>query len=275
MSLYIRFLGIILLLLSCLNCNAIEKERTELVVNKPEIRDKIQTEDQLQRLISESLNIGELKGDVFSVDTAKEKIIIEKIANLIKNGATVNENHVLSLLTRDGSGENQITSKNVLKLLLDNYSERKDEILNQSLLLSILNTNSEIVSFLISEGARPTSGEITEVIRNTAPDYYPSYETLKLLVEKLKFDLYKNCNITLSWWLIQQHQFFGNSILKESLNEEATKRKSDFFRICNTAQNEGSFFDSELFPTNQSAFDLAKKSKDETLRKWVASLQKN
>jgi len=275
MVLLIRFLGIVLLIFSFLNCNAVEKERTELVVDKPEIRNKIQTNDELQRLVLESLTIGELKGEAFVINTAKEKTIIEKITKLIKNGAKVNENHVLSLLSRDGSGENQVTSKNILKLLLDNYSGKKNEILNQSLLLSILNTNSEIVSFLISQGAKPTSEEITEVIRNTAPDYYPSYETLKLLVEKLHFDLYKNCNVTLSWWLIQEHQFFGNSISKEALNEEVKKRKSDFFLICNTIQDDGSFFDSELFPTNQSAFDLAEKSKDAALKKWAASFQKN
>ena len=275
MVLHIRFLGIVLLIFSFLNCNAVEKERTELVVDKPEIRNKIQTNDELQRLVLESLTIGELKGEAFVINTAKEKTIIEKITKLIKNGAKVNENHVLSLLSRDGSGENQVTSKNILKLLLDNYSGKKNEILNQSLLLSILNTNSEIVSFLISQGAKPTSEEITEVIRNTAPDYYPSYETLKLLVEKLDFDLYKNCDVTLGWWLIQEQQFFGNSISKEALNEEVKKRKSDFFLICNTIQDDGSFFDSELFPTNQSAFDLAKKSKDAALKKWAASFQKN
>ena len=276
MNLHIRIFGIALILFSFLNCNAIEKDKSTLgKMETQTVEDKNVGEDELLRLVSESVHIGEIKGGVFSINSEKEKAIIEKIKKLIKSGTKVKEQHVLELFSRDGSGENQVTSKNILQLLLTNYSGRKTEVLNKSLLLSMLNTNSEIVAYLIAEGAKPTADELTEVIANTTPDYYPSYETLKLLVEKLNFDLYKNCNVTLSWWLIQEHQSFGNSISKATFSEEVKKRKNDFFLICNKTNNGESFFDPELFPTNQSAIDLAKKSQNTELKNWVASLHKN
>ena len=85
MNLHIK-IGIALILFSFLNCNAVEKDKPTLErMETQTVEDKNVGEDELLRLISESVHIGEIKGGVFSINSEKEKAIIEKIKRALKN----------------------------------------------------------------------------------------------------------------------------------------------------------------------------------------------
>lgn len=278
MNLLLKFftLSILLAIFSCKKedekaiTTQISKEEEVAVFEEKEIPEK----ESLVELASKSVHIGEFDGTQFSINKTKEKEILEKMKVAINTGERVTEEAIFELVARDGTGENQLTSKKILQLLLENYKATpKQELLDKLLLSSILTTNHEIVAYLIFEGAKPNHDDITEVIRNIAPDYYPEYETMRLLVEKLNFDLYKNCDVTLLWWAIQEDNFFGTLSTKKILDEEFSKRRGAIFLKCNRTNAGEPFFDQDLFPTDKSAFDLAKSSENQMVKDWASKLK--
>ncbi|MBC9795229.1 hypothetical protein [Sinomicrobium weinanense] len=217
-------------------------------------------QDSLSGLIQASLHLGEYQGDQFVINTTEEKELLQQIKNVVHDGAEINGEDILMLVQRDGSGDGYITSKPILEFLLENYKEdTKQELLDNMVLESILNADSRIVELLINKGANPGPEKITAAIQGTSPDYYPSYETLKALVERLHFDLYKECNVTLLWWILQERQFFGGSEKDvDHIRAELEARREEAFLPC----NENQVFDPDFFAVSRSAYDLGIASDD-------------
>ncbi|SFW25524.1 hypothetical protein SAMN02927921_00745 [Sinomicrobium oceani] len=226
----------------------------EIQTMEPVKSGNIIEQDSLSGLIQASLHLGEYQGDQFAIDPVKEKKLLQQIKNVFRDGAEINGEDILMLVQRDGSGDGYITSKPILEFLLENYKgNAKQELLDNLLLESILNVDSEIIELLIDKGANPDPEKITEVIQGTSPDYYPSYQTLKVLVERLHFDLYKECNVTLLWWILQERQFFGGSEKDiDHIQGELEVRKKEAFLPC----NKDGIFDPDFFAVGQSAYDL-------------------
>lgn len=263
----------VLALLSCKE--SVEKTAVTEAVQETIVAEKDSVSaESLIDLATASVHIGEFDGKQFAVNKGKENEIFDKMKTAIKAGALVSDEAVFELIARDGTGENQLTSKKILQLLLENYQAGpKQDLLDKLLVSSILRTNHEIIAYLISEGAKPDHDEITEAISGISPDYYPGYETMRLLVEELGFDLYKNCDVTLIWWAIQEDNFFGDSVSKKILEDEFAKRKETIFLKCNQTNDGEPFFDRDLFPVDKTALELATSSESLILKEWSSKLK--
>ncbi|RAV27890.1 hypothetical protein [Sinomicrobium soli] len=215
----------------------------------------IKRQDSLSYFILQSVHIIDIsrKDGVF-IDSVEEERLLKKIKGLVKEGSIIKEEDILMLVQRDGSGDGYITSKLILEFLLENYKEHnKQKLLDNLLLESIQNTGSNIVKFLVNAGAHPDPDEIKRVILGWSPDYSPSYKTLKIVVDQLHFDLHKECNITLLWWILQGSQFSSDSKIDVNhIRTELATRKEEAFLPC----NENQVFDPDFFAVGQSAYDL-------------------
>lgn len=179
--------------------------------------------------------------------------------SLIRLGAEVGEYELQLLFVRDGGGWTSATSPQVLKRLLDGYRGKdKAGVVSRLLLEAIPISDPGIVQLLITEGARPSHSDIRQCLMDMTPDYCPTYETLRLLVEKVGFDLYEQCNITLPWWLVYERATVPERRDGEVLAEEFQRRMEEADLVCNqTRDSGGHFLDPDLFPSDKNAWELA------------------
>lgn len=216
-------------------------------------------EQQLISTLEKSLYIGQY----FEGEEIKEKTLLTKLDSLFQQGVEVSGTELMLLFARDGGGWSTITHPKVLQLVLDNYLQgpdsREDKIywLNRMLGSAILISDPGITEVLIDSGANPKPREIWESLLHISPDYFPTYETMRLLADKLDFDLYRWCNVTPIWWLVYERNILPERKNNHILAQEMKKRKADANLVCNTERGDGYFLDPEIFPSDKNAWELA------------------
>ncbi|WP_257668851.1 hypothetical protein [Parapedobacter tibetensis] len=227
---------------------------------------EVSVQKQLDDRVEQSLTIIEhqRRGEQVRVDT-----LLASMDSLIRCGAVVGEHQLLKLVERDGGGWSIATHPEVLKHLLNNYlngpDSREDKVylLNQLLCRAILISDPGIVELLINAGANPRKQDIWEILYHITPDYFPSYETMRLLVDELAFDLYRYCRVTPLWWLIYERSQLPERRDSQVLAEEIRKRKHDADKVCNVETGGSYFLDPEIFPADLTAWELAERFGDE------------
>jgi len=196
---------------------------------------------------------------VWDSDPINEMSLLHTMDSLIGLGAEVRESELQRLFVRDGGGWSSATSPRVLEWMLDRYGgEDKTGIVSQLLLDAIRISDPGVVELLIAEGARPSHPAIRQCLMGITPDYCPSYETLRLLVEKIGFDLYEQCNITLPWWLVYERATMPGRCNRKVLVEEREQYREEAGLTCNQSRDSGvHFLDPDLFPADKNAWELA------------------
>src|SRR5690606_30427234 len=145
---------------------------------------EVNPQSALHSLIRQSLTIKEReqRGEPISVDS-----VIAEMNTLLQQGARVDEEQLLLLFVRDGGGWSVVTHPAVLQNLLGHYldgpnnMEDKTQLLSRLLCQAILISDPGIVELLIRIGANPREKVIKEAFHGIAPDYFPTYETMRLL----------------------------------------------------------------------------------------------
>ena len=201
------------------------------------------------------------------LEKEREEGVLRAMDSLIRLGAEVGEHELQLLFVRDGGGWSSATSPRVLKRLLDGYyGKDKADVVSRLLLEAIPISDPGIAELLISGGARPSHRDIRQCLMGITPDYCPSYETLRLLVEKSGFALYEQCNITLSWWLVYERATVPARRDSRVLGAEFQQRMDEADLVCNQAQDGGiHFLDPDIFPAGMNAWELAAAYGDEAV----------
>lgn len=225
----------------------------------------------VQRALREQINQSLYIWDSYPIngmsplEKEREAAVVHAVDSLIRLGARVGEDELLLLFVRDGGGWSSVTSPRVLQRLLDNYEgEDKADMVSWLLLEAILISDPGIAELLINEGARPSHRDIRQCLMGITPDYCPSYETLRLLVEEGGFDLYEQCRVTLPWWLVYERAVVPARRDSTVLAEEFRKRGGTASLKCNQPGASGVYFlDPDIFPADKNAWELAEAYGDE------------
>lgn len=220
----------------------------------------------LDACIDSSLTIAErrLRGETVDVDN----LVAEMLA-LVNRGAAVGEAQLLRLVTRDGGGWTEVAQPEVLRFLLTNYSHgpsaaaAKSSLLNRLFCRAVLLSDPGVVKVLIDAGANPTGQEIKETLQHITPDYFPTYESIRLLEDELGINLYRLCRITPLWWLVLERAQHPERRDAGLLSEAIRKRSNDATKVCNVEMESGYLLDPEIYPAELNAWGLAEKFGDE------------
>lgn len=240
---------------------------------RPKLTDSLILQQDLSNTVDKSLYIGQIYGS----EKVDKQEMIKTLKQLLKDGAQVRPGDLQQLLARDGGGWTAVTHPEVLQLALDNYlsgpDSRGDKIywLNRLLCKAILLRDPGIVELLINTGANPRPKDIWESLLHITPDFFPTYETMRLLVEELDFDLYRWCGVTPLWWLVYERNATLATKDDRVLVMEMRKRKTDAGLVCNTERGGGYFLDPEIFPSDKNAWELAECFKDREVLKYQSS----
>lgn len=226
----------------------------------------VNPQSALHSLIRQSLTIKEReqRGEPISVDS-----VIAEMNTLLQQGARLDGEQLLLLFVRDGGGWSFVTHPAVLQNLLGHYldgpgnMEDKTQLLSRLLCQAILISDPGIVELLIRIGANPREKVIKEAFHGIAPDYFPTYETMRLLEDELGVDLYRLCGATPLWWLVLERAYHPNRRNADVLAEEMRKRVDDAGKVCNVKMDCGYLLDPEIYPADLTAWELAEKYGDE------------
>lgn len=220
----------------------------------------------LDACIDSSLTIAEkrLRGETVDVDH-----LIADMHALVDRGATVGEAQLLRLVTRDGGGWTEVTQPEVLRFLLTHYrrgpsvAADHSNLPNRLLCRAVLLSDPGVVKLLIDAGANPTGQAVKETLQHITPDYFPTYESIRLLEDELCIDLYRLCRMTPLWWLVLERAQHPERRDAGLLSEEMRKRSNDATKVCNVEMEGGYLLDPEIYPADLTAWELAEKYGDE------------
>lgn len=254
-------------------CGCVSAQDKKLPVDA--VRDTLS--EMLQAELSHTIDRSLYIGQHYEGEKVEENTILDKLNRLLNNGAKISPEELQVLFFRDGGGWTTVTNPAVLRLLLNEYlsgaDSREDKAywLNRWLCEAVLISDPGIVGVLINAGANPKPKDIWESLQHITPDFFPSYETMRLLVEELDFDLYRWCGVTPVWWLVYERNTYPSRKDNRILAVEMEKRKADAGLISNTERGGGYFLDPEIFPSDSDAWELAAYYGDEEVLKFKHS----
>src|SRR5690606_5858020 len=233
--------------------------------------DSLLLQQQLSSVIEKSL----YSNQTYNGDFIEKDQFIDSLEMLLDRGAQVHPDQLQIFFRRDGGGWSKVTDVEILDISLSQFltlsyytKEDKNYWLNRFLCDAILISDSGVVELLIRKVANPKEAAIWETLLNITPDYFPSYETMRLLVERLDYKLFQRHSVTPIWWLVYERNLFPEKRNSEVLENEMRKRKQEAYWVCNVEKEIGYFLDSELYKTSLNAWELAEYFNDVEVLKY-------